>query len=59
MSKQAVDSIRKRSCMHDYDRQPPVRLALFVKPLQAAHKDGALVGIQARATLFLIFENPG
>ena len=30
--------------------------ALFVKPLQAAHKDWGLVGIQAAATLFLIFE---
>ena len=30
--------------------------ALFVKPLQAAHKDWGLVGIQTAATLFLIFE---
>jgi OFA family oxalate/formate antiporter-like MFS transporter len=30
--------------------------ALFVKPLQAAHKDWGLVGIQAAASLFLIFE---
>jgi OFA family oxalate/formate antiporter-like MFS transporter len=30
--------------------------ALFVKPLQAAHKDWGLVGIQAAASLFLLFE---
>ena len=30
--------------------------ALFVKPLQAAHKDWGLVGIQLAATLFLVFE---
>src|SRR5258708_12256901 len=29
---------------------------LFVKPIQAAHKDWGLVGIQYAATLFLLFE---
>src|SRR5216684_1849524 len=29
---------------------------LFVKPIQAAHKDWGLVGIQYAATLFLVFE---
>jgi len=46
---QAVDSNSERSCMHDYDA-PTSRYAwaLFVKPLQAAHKDWGLVGFKPR-----------